>query len=195
MIFWKGMRMASFADAVHENALAHGFWEPIPSYEEQKALFHTEVSEAVEESREGMPGLYYIRNEIITPDMPQFERIADITHKIEGQAVELGDLIIRIVDTARGMKGIVFPLNAEKFDHMIPMALKEAAKRNWNDGEKTELEFYSQLHKHIALDHSFATIILRTVFYCLLRGWDLEEAMMRKMNYNTGRSYKHGKRI
>lgn len=49
------MTVNEFAKEVHENAVAHGWWETARSFPEVAALIHSEVSEALEEWRDGNP--------------------------------------------------------------------------------------------------------------------------------------------
>lgn len=67
----------------HDTALEKGWWNPAKTFGEQLALFHSEVSEALEEYRNG-----HEPNEIYTVD-----------EKPEGVPIELADLLIRVFDT------------------------------------------------------------------------------------------------
>ena len=53
---WK---LNSFAAAVHENAVAHGWWEEERGLPEVLMLCVSELAEALEEFRSGRPMLYY----------------------------------------------------------------------------------------------------------------------------------------
>lgn len=48
------MTVNEFAKEVHENAVAHGWWETARSFPEVAALIHSEVSEALEEWRDAI---------------------------------------------------------------------------------------------------------------------------------------------
>ena len=67
---------------VHDNAVAHGWWEEKRSFGEVIALMHSELSEALEEYRNGKPMVYWENG------------------KMEGVATELADCVIRIMDWA-----------------------------------------------------------------------------------------------
>lgn len=95
------MTVNEFAKEVHENAVAHGWWETARSFPEVAALIHSEVSEALEEWRDGNPAIYGCCG--IPGGVCEFEGSCDKdektgTCKPEGVAVELCDAIIRILD-------------------------------------------------------------------------------------------------
>lgn len=52
------MTINEFAAEVHKNAVDHGWWEGERTFPEIVALIHSEVSEALEECRDGKPLLY-----------------------------------------------------------------------------------------------------------------------------------------
>ena len=109
------LKLNSFAAAVHENAVAHGWWEEERGLPEVLMLCVSELAEALEEFRSGRPMLYYPCNagglcvddragENVTcgsrtynPDNPETPCTAR-SKKPEGVAVELADCVIRILD-------------------------------------------------------------------------------------------------
>lgn len=95
------MNVNEFAKDVHENAVAHGWWDTARSFPEVAALIHSEVSEALEEWRDGNPAIYGCCG--IPGAVCEFEGACDKgektgTCKPEGVAVELCDAVIRIFD-------------------------------------------------------------------------------------------------
>ena len=69
----------------HTNAKAKGWHEEERSPLEYHALFHSEVSEATEAVRSGLPPI-------------TFEESSGVLRKPEGEAIELADVVIRIAD-------------------------------------------------------------------------------------------------
>jgi hypothetical protein len=72
----------------HENSKAHGFWAAEPNIGEKLMLMVTELAEACEEWRKGIP----------------LTEIYWQSDKPEGFPIEMADVLIRMLDFCEGMK-------------------------------------------------------------------------------------------
>ena len=98
---------------IHENAMAHGWWEENRTFPEIVALCHSELSEALEEYRNGRPMVYCVNPDCeILRSRGTGEDVCcnvcgfrDGKAKPEGITTEMADCIIRILDWA-GAEGI-----------------------------------------------------------------------------------------
>lgn len=95
------MKLNEYAHEVHENAVAHGWYDRPVEFPEVAAMIHSEISEALAEYREGSPLIYGCCG--FPGAMCEHEEKCDRepeerTCKPEGLAVELCDAVMRIFD-------------------------------------------------------------------------------------------------
>lgn len=156
-------------------------------------LMITEIAEATEEVRNKRPAVYAISLDGST-QIESLEEIAAKGLKPEGEAVELADCLIRLGD----------------YFGYIDADAEEWVTRNHrrlNSGSMEEFHKASPLEQHVKICESLALaggqrnvdgILLLAQAWAYIeqtaasRGWDLEEVIELKANYNKTRSYRHG---
>jgi hypothetical protein len=166
-------------------AVAKGWHEQKRTFGEATSLFHSEVSEALECYRD--PG----------------HQLGDIWHsedgKPEGIVIELADLLIRIGDTVVDMDIPLFR------DCMRPDIEVSELGAPYGCEEEKKLGIPDLLARiHADLSDAFKSsedgskifglgyAIDDAGILCLSREWDLERAVILKMEYNETRAHRHG---
>lgn len=101
------MSLNELANQINRIARDHGFWEADRNFGEMIALAHSELSEALEEHRDGRPAEYWPQvswgGEIVADHERARVLAPGVTLKPEGVAVELADCIIRCLDTMHSL--------------------------------------------------------------------------------------------
>lgn len=98
------------ATEIHQNAVAHGWYAPAPSFPETIAMCHSELSEALMSYRDG---------ETIFNDDPDYP---------DGIAVEMADCLIRILDW--------FGYMCLDVDKIVQLKMQYNATRPYRHGHK-----------------------------------------------------------
>lgn len=106
------MDLNQWADEIHRNAREHGWWDEERSFGDIIALCHSELSEALEEHRNGHEEVYH------GPD-----------GKPEGVPIELIDCVIRIFDYLACRGWDVEVLLAEKHEYNAGRPYRHGGKK------------------------------------------------------------------
>lgn len=164
------MNLTEIAKEIHENAVAHGWWEEDRPTYEIIALIHSEWSEALEEYRAGRPMVYEGED-----------------GKPEGIAVELIDGVIRMLDYIAACKE-THRLDLTLYEYMQPVALPELVAHLH--------DFTSRSWHSMGIDARILSINVKAVFDWIGRqGLDPIELLMKKHEYNKTRPYRHGGKV
>ena len=132
------MTVNEFAQEVHKNAVAHGWYDKQVTFPEIAVMIHAEISEAVEEWRAGKPLIYGTC--ALSPEDCEFSGVCDnVGHpcspdaqgdcKPEGIAVELCDAIMRILDFLAFMGVDVEAVLVAKHEYNKGRAYRHGGKR------------------------------------------------------------------
>lgn len=199
---WREIKkLNELANEIHLNAVDHGWWSTVRPLYEIIALIHSELSEALEEYRNGRPFIYYPCNaggvcddeikpnscdsKSYNPENPGAPCSAK-SEKPEGIAVELADVVIRILDYC----------GREKIN--IADILEE--RRAGNDS-LFFTELITECHYLISMAYKdrkkdklicFAECIALIDFWLEENGISLIEVLKLKHEYNKTRPYRHG---
>lgn len=194
---------------IHENAVAHGWWEGERDFGEIAALIHSELSEALEEYRSGKPNVYFpcdagcvcVENEPKSREMEECEYyiseeengVCDRrSSKPEGIATELADAVIRILDYF-GKIGYSFTAELNAID---PTQEEDRAVDYRSFGD-----FIANCHGDVSAAYDdlngernmyLEDCVIRIAIYCKENGIDLEGVIRTKHEYNKSRPYRHG---
>lgn len=186
------MSYTDLAIRINKTAVEHGFWESERNLGEMLMLAVSELSEALEEHRDGNPPLWYRHASDCRSSTGQTFTVLSgcCNAKPEGAAVEIADCLIRCLDTLHHYW-------QENFDE-------------WIDAERTWLQHYSLVSgkenfgdklfiivTELTASYKHTQRLCRVVVYCeyLIEqfGFEVEKLLLEKMKYNDSRPYKHGK--
>lgn len=206
-----------FIKEVHENAVAHGWWDDERDIREPIALIHSEWSEALEEYRADRPMVWtaceapieigsvctcMARNGFCEHETCTQSEVGYKHPKPEGIAIELIDGCIRILDLFGKYERSVEGGSIEG------MARYASINNPQLDGNTSVPKLVAGLHSITAralertltignTRRGIAPLVtaLGVVFHWLIeKGYDPAKLMLAKHEYNKTRPYKHGKK-
>lgn len=199
------INLNEFKHEVHENAVAHGWWGAEYTDAAAVALVHAEISEALEEWRANRPMVYYkCRLDTICNGECKHDAASCVykNPKPEGIAVELIDVVLRILDTAEAW-GVSFG-NIEILGTVLisePYKI-DVAEYTLPDlvvllhGIVTAFKNAKAFGMGMELQHDFTIAVYAIFTWLRANNVDPEALMREKHEYNKTRSFRHGgKRI
>lgn len=174
-------------DEIHQNAIEHGWYEQERSIEETIALIHSELSEALEEYRNGhkIDEIYYVckSKDKCTPSY-SCEGCKD--SKPEGIPVELADVVIRIMDYC-GKEEININLN--DCENIIENGFRKTIAGCHYFVSSVYFNFLKSCKVYI----HYLTLCIKIIESFLKNNnVDLWEVVRLKHEYNKTRPYRHG---
>ena len=183
------MNIKELVKDAHENAKAKGWHDEDRTFGELIALCHAELSEALEEYRNGrgLGEIYYVGYDMSDNKVEKdhkFEGVYGLC-KPEGIPIELADVVIRIAD--------MFGKNGTD----ITLVTRHTFYREFD----TFGDFISLCHLHLSMAYEYNSykslkgLITVIEKFCSGAEIDLDEATRIKMEYNKGRSHKHGGKV
>ena len=185
------MNLADLQREAHAIAKDHGWWDEPRSFGDLIALVHSELSEALEAYRETKWHLSDADVQILTAEALRQGK------KPVGVASELADVVIRVADMAEAHSGT---LNAD-IPFTVDPWVKDASFGDWITmlhGILTDVlrHWYDEKFIGVIPDRHWigdASSFVRGVYGMAAHyGIDLDAAIEAKMQYNRGRSYRHG---
>lgn len=208
------LNLNGFAKEVHENAVAHGWWDIPRPFCEISTLIHSEWSEALEEMRARRPMRYFSCaggiDQIDCDGHPSMEQgdvcVQDVykacnyrKEKPEGIAVEIIDGCIRVLDWFGFVGKSNFP---DSVDSLIEMMSEEWIRAI---SEYSLPQLISDLHGLTvdacrAFDYAERAENMQdilSVAFCWIdaQGFDVEALLLEKHEYNKSRPYRHGGKV
>ena len=191
------MKLNDFMKEVHENAVAHGWWETDRSFAECIVLIHSEWSEALEEARAGRPMVWYKCSEGsgVLYDICNPSDVGDCLNygkenqceyrdtKPEGIAVELMDGAIRILDLCGRY--------SYRFKYGTVRQLEAGISREY-PGFRKDMPLADDAKVGLGALELCAGV---AIWWVRQQGLDPEKLLREKHEYNKTRPYKHGKKF
>lgn len=213
------MLISELAKQVHENAVAHGWWDEDREPPEINALIHSEWSEGLEEARAGRPLAYIIVDVSLAPQIEThnviIKRGADGRYmlngkeyhgKPEGMAVELIDGCIRILDYMGKLEVTVQDNESESLSEFESLYTEDIVA----EADVPAAHLIAYLHMLTSESLSDAersgligdanpmkllSAMSLALSWVKNQGLDPLALLLEKHEYNKTRPYKHGKKF
>lgn len=192
------MDIKTLVEAAHQNAVSKGWWEEERTYGELIALVHSEVSEALEDFRNGkQPNEVWYEGEHEGQKVRSYIKDGKC-QKLCGVPSELADICIRIFDIAGkygwrnelALKYAVIPI----FDNFERVSIAEnlawihhelaesfVSLKRWKDGTKAVVHLANAIAEVVEISQMFDI--------------DIDRAIAEKMAYNATRPQRHGGKV
>ena len=200
-----GINLNEFAAEVHQNAVAHGWWEGERTEAELRDLLHCELSEAMESYRRKEPLVWHKCPHVgamcetvdVHSGSMDCANCAPSMRKPEGAAVELIDFCIRVLDW-RGAMDIRLPKHLEHVNELCTYTLVNFQDEIIGDPKNIPLPgLIDLLHVYVVNQREYGFGYLQDavgIAFAWLEehGLDPVDLMLEKHDYNKGRTYRHG---
>lgn len=174
------MEMLKLSRQIHQDNVDKGFWDHDRPQEEIRVLIVSEIIEAMEEVRSGRPQVYHVNKDGAIVEGMSFDG-----HKPEGEAIELADAAIRIMDYI----GFIIRIKPD-----LCLQVEDSIKIFDVTLDKNEMFNYFYLASMVYESNSAPDHLLSAVFsFAKAKGIDLEPMIEAKLAYNRTRPHKHGK--
>lgn len=203
----KHLDLTQFMHDVHQNAIAHGWWEKERSAGTIRSLIHCELSEAMEAYRNHEPYMWHhcpyhpgaCETQSPQDDHLHCEACQSANRKPEGVAVELMDFVIRIFDAMANLEGWNIPASMNTAQKLTFWALDDYQDDEGRNPVNLDLpDLVDILHDEVALSsiQRYNIYLLTAAGLAMAwvdkRGIDPVDILMDKHEYNKTRPYKHG---
>lgn len=185
------LNLKSLTAGVHNNSVAHGWWEEERNFGELIALCHSELSEALEEYRNGkmLNETYYSGKNKYGQLMQSHEKTENCK-KPEGIPSELADVVIRVLDMC----------GRYHFDIPEDDSMEGFLGATYAYDKTPFAEFICGCHSGLSaaaadgIEH-LEVVIIMIFSYCKVHKIDIEAAILEKHEFNKTRPYKHGGKV